>query len=319
MDNRQSGRPLRSITTPQPEPEPGVAPAPAPATQFTMSGLTSSILLPLYIYPLPKAWDRLFIVIEKYPTLEFTIIINPNSGPGDEALPDEDYRREITRLNRYPNVTLVGYVRVDWCQRDLEKACDEIETYAGWSRHGSGELALQGIFFDETPNLYTAERKLFMDAADCKVKSAAGIMGSRLTIHNPGTVPDPEFANPGPDLTTIFETTYQYYTDQEVQQRLANLLRYDRDRCSYMVLAVPPADIPALVPELKRRAKYLFVTERKNGWYEKFCNGWERFVDTVARDAEGGGGGEGFSHPCGIGGDEPIDQARIIMESGADR
>ncbi|PBP24440.1 cell surface spherulin 4-like protein [Diplocarpon rosae] len=258
MDNRQSGRPLRSITTPQPEPEPGVAPAPAPATQFTMSGLTSSILLPLYIYPLPKAWDRLFIVIEKYPTLEFTIIINPNSGPGDEALPDEDYRREITRLNRYPNVTLVGYVRVDWCQRDLEKACDEIETYAGWSRHGSGELALQGIFFDETPNLYTAERKLFMDAADCKVKSAAGIMGSRL------------FANPGPDLTTIFETTYQYYTDQEVQQRLANLLRYDRDRCSYMVLA-------------------------------------------------GGGGGEGFSHPCGIGGDEPIDQDRIIMESGAGR
>lgn len=105
------------------------------------------------------------------------------------------------------------------------------------------------------------------------------------TIHNPGTVPDPDYAMPGPDITTIFETGYKDYQDREVQKRISDLLRYSRDRCCYMVLSVPRADVDALVPELKRRAKYVFVTESKKGWYEKFSDGWERFVAAMARDA----------------------------------
>ncbi|OWP03927.1 cell surface spherulin 4-like protein [Marssonina coronariae] len=264
---------------------PSISPEPEGKTPFAMSCPPSSILLPLYIYPLRRAWDRLYTAIDTHPSLEFTIIINPNSGPGSSALPDEDYSREIARLNQYRNVTLVGYVRVDWCKRDLEKVCAEVDRYAAWGRHGRGELAMQGIFFDEAPSQYKAERKLFMDAADSKVKCAAGIMGRRLTIHNPGTVPDPEFANPGPDLTTIFETSYKDYKDDEVQLRISNLLRYDRDRCSYMVLSVPQSDVDVLVPELRRRAKYVFLTESRRGWYEKFGDGWERFVEAMARDA----------------------------------
>merc|ERR1711977_487590 len=205
-----------------------------------MSGLKSSVLLPLYIYPLPKAWDPLYTAIESHPTLDFTIIINPNSGPGKTGLPDEDYSREIARLSKYPNVYMVGYVRVNWCKRDLEK--------------------------------------VFMDAADARVKNSDGLGGFRLTIHNPGTVPDTEYANPGPDLTTVFETEYKHFKDREVQQRLTNLLRYDRDRCSYMVLSVPKEEVPELVKELKRRAKYVFVSESKRGWYEKFGEGWPRFI-----------------------------------------
>ena len=104
------------------------------------------------------------------------------------------------------------------------------------------------------------------------------------TIHNPGTVPDTEYASPGPDLTTVFETEYKHFKDREVQQRLTNLLRYDRDRCSYMVLSVPKDEVPELVKELKRRAKYVFVSESKRGWYEKFGDGWPRFIEAVASD-----------------------------------
>ncbi|KAK0112477.1 hypothetical protein ONS96_001714 [Cadophora gregata f. sp. sojae] len=250
-----------------------------------MSGLKTSILLPLYIYPLPKAWDSLYSAIESHPTLDFTIIINPNSGPGKDALPDEDYSREIARLNKYPNVYLVGYVRVNWCKRDLEKVCKDVDKYAAWGKHGNGEFTMGGIFFDESPNEFKEKRKVFMDAADARVKNADGLGGFRLTIHNPGTVPDTEYANPGPDLTTVFETEYKHFKDPEVQQRLTNLLRYDRDRCSYMVLSVPKSDVPDLVKELKRRAKYLFVSESKRGWYEKFGDGWHRFIEAVAADA----------------------------------
>merc|ERR1711977_673771 len=111
-----------------------------------MSGLKSSVLLPLYIYPLPKAWDPLYTAIESHPTLDFTIIINPNSGPGKTGLPDEDYSREIARLSKYPNVYMVGYVRVNWCKRDLEKVCNDVDKYAAWGRHGNGEFTMGGIF-----------------------------------------------------------------------------------------------------------------------------------------------------------------------------
>ncbi|CZT01985.1 related to cell surface protein [Rhynchosporium graminicola] len=247
-----------------------------------MSGLKSSILLPLYIYPLPKAWDPLYSAIESHPTLDFTIIINPNSGPGKTALPDEDYSREIARLNQYPNVYLVGYVNVDWCKRDMEKVCRDIDKYASWGKYGNGEFTMKGIFFDESPNEFKEKRKVFMDAVDQRVKNADGLGGFRLTIHNPGTVPDTDFANPGPDLTTVFETEYKHFKDREVQQRLTNLLRYDRDRCSFMVLSVPKSEVPDLVRDLKRRAKYIYVSESRRGWYEKFGDGWDRFIEAVA-------------------------------------
>lgn len=185
--------------------------------------------------------------------------------------------------------------------------CLDIDKYAAWGKHGNGEFAMKGIFFDESPNQFKEKRKVFMDAADERVKNADGLGGWRLvsflvfgtfvpgflssslfmflqTIHNPGTVPDTEYANPGPDLTTVFETEYKHFKDPEVQQRLTNLLRYDRDRCSYMVLSVPKSDVPDLVRELKRRAKYIYVSESKRGWYEKFGEGWDRFIEAVASD-----------------------------------
>jgi hypothetical protein len=47
--------------------------------------------------------------IEANPTVDFTIIINPDSGPGPNALPDGNYITGITALNKHPNVKLVGY------------------------------------------------------------------------------------------------------------------------------------------------------------------------------------------------------------------
>ncbi len=62
------------------------------------------------------------------------MIINPNSGPGvDTPRPDDHYCREISKLNTFPNVTLVGYVRIDYCKRDVGKVLKEIDVYGNWA------------------------------------------------------------------------------------------------------------------------------------------------------------------------------------------
>lgn len=115
------------------------------------------------------------------PELQFLIIINPNSGPGDAPWwPNEDYVREIPRLNACPNVVTLGYVRVTYCNRPIEEVFQDIETYAERSENivHSG-LELQGIFVDETVNLYSDEAKQYLDRIDEKVKESSGIGGNK--------------------------------------------------------------------------------------------------------------------------------------------
>jgi hypothetical protein len=119
--------------------------------------------------------------IEDYPNLQFTIIVNPHNGPGSSALPDAQYSQEIPKLNAHANVCTLGYVSTRWCQRDQSEVLQDIATYAGWSKeHGTSELAVHGIFFDETPNQYSAEVGAYLTSIDNTVKETSGILGDRL-------------------------------------------------------------------------------------------------------------------------------------------
>ncbi|EPE31768.1 cell surface spherulin 4-like protein [Glarea lozoyensis ATCC 20868] len=250
----------------------------------------ADILLPLYIYPLPGAWDALHEAIAAYPSLRFTIIVNPNSGPGGASfsLPDEHYAREIPKLNARPNVCTVGYVRVDYCKRSLGEVFQEVATYAGWSRSTDREtgvtLGLHGIFFDETPNLYSRNVASYLDSVSARVKASEGILGHRLVVHNPGTVPDTGLANPGPDITAVFEESFAAYQSDGLQQRLSNLLRYDRTKCSFMVHSVPREHVRGLTQSLRWRGKYLFVTDLSENYYCRFGPSWASFCEAMARE-----------------------------------
>ena len=122
------------------------------------------------------------------------IIINPNSGPGVDAagwLPDKRYMKEIHKLKAYDNVTLIGYVRLDYCRRDIKAVREDLAKYANWSTHspnffekmigiGRKELARGGVFFDEVPNLYTDEIAEYLISLGKMVKTIDGIEGTRL-------------------------------------------------------------------------------------------------------------------------------------------
>ncbi|EJD35617.1 hypothetical protein AURDEDRAFT_47624, partial [Auricularia subglabra TFB-10046 SS5] len=115
------------------------------------------VLFPLYIYPKNCqvsrdicAWKPLYDSLDAYPTLQFTVIINPNSGPGgNRTFPDASYIAAISALNAYANVQTIGYVASHWAARPVAEYQADVNTYAHWASHTGGNIAMHGIFVDE--------------------------------------------------------------------------------------------------------------------------------------------------------------------------
>jgi hypothetical protein len=189
-------------------------------------------------------------------------------------------------LNAKHNVTTIGYVRTDYCRRDVEDVFHDIEVYSGWpSATSHAGIHVKGIFFDETPNGWTEQVADYLDSITTRVKHDQGIQGARLVMHNPGTIPEKRTTQVKPDITAIFEASYTTFEDESVQERLsatANHDHYRRTSVSFIVHSTPIGEIKALVDELKLRAQYLFVTDLQERYYESFGAGWDVFVDAVA-------------------------------------
>ncbi|TGO55710.1 hypothetical protein BCON_0088g00410 [Botryotinia convoluta] len=95
-----------------------------------------SILLPLYIYPLPLAWNWLLTTIPLYPSITYTLVINPSTGPGAlDSFPDPSYIDAIASLNAFGNVQLLGYVDTAYMHRSVEDVVAEVETCMYFSSH----------------------------------------------------------------------------------------------------------------------------------------------------------------------------------------
>lgn len=76
---------------------------------------------------------------------------------------------------------LLGYVRATYCNRQLSDVMEDIETYASRSTGDACVgLDVQGIFVDETVNLYTKEQKRYLDKIDGRVHEMDGIGGDKI-------------------------------------------------------------------------------------------------------------------------------------------
>jgi len=102
------------------------------------------------------------------------VVINPYNGPGPNSLPDGNYTREIPKLNAYANVQTIGYVSTAWAKRNLSSILDDIAKYSGWATENSS-LAVQGIFFDETPSLFDPDSAGYLDTIGITVKVSNGL------------------------------------------------------------------------------------------------------------------------------------------------
>jgi hypothetical protein len=227
--------------------------------------------------------------------LNYTVIVNPDSGPGSTTIPNSDFIPAIQQLNSYTNVRTIGYIPTNYGARNIDDVLRDVETYSGWSTNATG-IEMHGIFFDEAPHEYTAEVADFMSKCNAAVKGAPGLLGDKTVstrsiiaayivannlqvIHNPGTIPDQGLDMDSTDITVIFEQSYDNY---QIQQSALQKLSGDRSRYSYMIHTVPSAtNLGSLLDTISRHAGYLFVTNRDTDYYQGFGSDWRSFTSMV--------------------------------------
>lgn len=102
------------------------------------------VLLPIYIYPSSSNWNPIFTQLSNYPKLNFTVIINPSSGPGS-ATPSSAYQTYVAQLKNNTNALVLGYVNAGYGSANLTNIQSDIDLYAQWGR----SYAPQGIYLDQ--------------------------------------------------------------------------------------------------------------------------------------------------------------------------
>lgn len=176
---------------------------------YRMRAVTSSIIVPLYIYPLAGAWDWLFTAITSNPSVTFRVIVNPNNGPGDSSPPNTDYVPALIRLRSYSNVKLLGYVYVNYANRPYANVTADILVYSQWP----SQYSVGGIFFDETPsavNTLGLNQLVYMSNSISYARSILSDGQSSYMMVNPGTIPDSAYYNIADSLCS-FENSYANY------------------------------------------------------------------------------------------------------------
>ncbi|KAL2002749.1 hypothetical protein VTN02DRAFT_6028 [Thermoascus thermophilus] len=249
-------------------------------------GPKSTVFVPLYVYPAPGAWSELENVITAHPNVNFTVVINPGSGPGPNPLPDANYTREIPRLAAHDNVRLLGYVATTYAKRNISLVRKDIETYAAWPAKSSNPaLAVRGIFFDETPQQYDPDALAYLKELTAVVRKTEGLGPDHLVVHNPGVVPDSRYL-PTADSTIVFEATYNTFLERHGANLFRDIANSNRSQLCALIHSVPDSirgsHLRSLVKQVRRVADEIFITHLDTNYYANFGPGWNEFVDLMA-------------------------------------
>ncbi|KAF2009891.1 hypothetical protein BU24DRAFT_357522 [Aaosphaeria arxii CBS 175.79] len=255
-----------------------------------------SILLPLYVYPQAGAWNPLYIAAKAHPDVEFTVVVNPCSGPCNGSLPDATYLSEIPKLRTFENIRTLGYVATNYTTKDLSQVLSEIDTYANWPKTANNtKLKVDGIFFDETPSEFVREKYEYLKVASQKVKNGTAFR-DRFVVHNPGLLPKTLLTTPTPfqtsylnltDITVLFEETFTKWLDATTFDSLRSH-KIKRDKLAVILHSIPNLSNTVLdfvVEQVEDSADWLFLTDisQKDEYYHSFSPIFQDVVEAVDR------------------------------------
>jgi hypothetical protein len=216
----------------------------------------------------------------RHPELNFTVVVDPSSGPGTPPYPGAEYVKAITKLNVYPNVRTIGYINTARGTRGNAAVNQETETYAAWSEHPG--LGLDGIFFDQTPTVDSLQSRAYLRNISATVKHSIKFREPRLVVLNPGTVPDANSTNPYVDITVVFEGSYM---DMPTHDEMKIPLARKRKNGAYLINSVPDnigkGKLRRVINEAKKDVEWLFITSRSEDVYSDFSSIWDEFLDLL--------------------------------------
>ncbi|KAL4926991.1 spherulation-specific family 4 protein [Aspergillus undulatus] len=250
-------------------------------------GPKAKVFVPLYVYPSPGAWDPLVNVISAHPDVNYTVVVNPGSGPGPNPLPDGNYTQEIPRLTAHDNVRVLGYVATTYANRNISSVRSDIETYAAWPSVSSNpRLAVRGIFFDETPQQYSARTHAYLEELTSIVRNAPGLGPDNFVFHNPGVVPDSRYLSTA-DSTVVFEATYDTFQERNGARLFEEIPNSDRSQLCAVIHSLPDSveggELRGFVKEVRRVADEVFITHLSTDYYASFGDKWSDFVSLMAQ------------------------------------
>lgn len=171
------------------------------------------ILLPLYIDPGTNAvnWNNATAAIKAYPSVQWQVIVNPNSGPGTTGgyPADPNFITGISNLNKYANVKTLGYVDTNFTNRAYSAVVSDINVYASWAGYTKANISMAGIFFDDVNNTASSAVNTYMQNAS---SYAYATVPSDTTpvVFNPGSLAPTVLFNYC-DTMVEFENAYSSY------------------------------------------------------------------------------------------------------------
>ncbi|CAO2656541.1 Nn.00g053440.m01.CDS01 [Neocucurbitaria sp. VM-36] len=256
-----------------------------------------SILLPLYIYPSAGAWDPLYATAKAHRNVDFTVILNPCSGPCMGSLPDQVYLDEIPKLRAYPNIRTLGYVATHYAEKDIASVLAEVDIYAKWPQTTNNtKMRVDGIFFDETPSTYDEEEYAYLKRASQAVKNGTTFK-DHFVAHNPGLVSPQILTSKAvyqesylnlTDITVVFEETFDKWLDKSVLDPLqAHKIR--RSKLAVILHSLPNLSKQVLdfvIEQVEETADWLFLTDIKEN--DEYYHSFSPIFADMVKSVDGG-------------------------------
>lgn len=280
-----------------------------------------SILIPLYIYPYPFAkWQPLIDAATQYPQVNFTAVINPDSGPAPVTggCPNNDYVAGIAALNALPNVNTMGYVHTanrwncgpnkNWicpATAPLDTVKANISTYASWrtlSCNGwaatKQDVHIDSLFIDEAPGqdgganyTYMAQLAAYARSVGfngtvnyAKNKPKAGIL-----LFNAGAAPDLSYFSLTDQIIILEDTQAAWDALPDIDVRNGNGTYAAKSSVIIHHFSTAAAQILSTTREVLSLAQdafpSLYITNLPNATqaniYGAFGTNWKTFVAAV--------------------------------------
>lgn len=249
----------------------------------------ATVLLPLYSWPTLPPWSFLTSSIESNPNLNFTVIVNPDSGPGNSQYPSLDYIAGLAQLHNYPNAKLYGYVHTAWGHNSLVDVKLNITKYSGWKDYESVDIhgmlscttsthkvitlniKVDGIFFDEAPKIYSEESFNYMSALSNFSHSSQ----LNKIVFNPGVVPDSRYFALA-DTIVVFESPYTKYSTT-VLDSIPNMLLW-QSALLILDFAGTTGDQDTIIEDLQSKGiQGLFISTKSS--YDEVSTLWSDFCE----------------------------------------
>ena len=222
------------------------------------TGTQLQILIPLYNYPNWYApenyiWDDIAAANSQVP---ITAIISPDSGPGGDEQPNDDYKTGLGHL-RDAGVTIIGYVYTNEGNRSMDEVKKEVDKY-------DQDFNIHGIFFDRAAN-DSSKLNYYQELYDY-VKSRANL--DKVIINPSSPIDEGYISRPASDVAVIFGNDSSQWASYQPSAYVAN---YPANRFTMLVYGVP--DVATMKSHIEltkeRHIGYVYLTD------DTLANPWD--------------------------------------------